>query len=146
MAVSHKLYGLGMEKIAEASVDFLNDTVKVALVTSSYTFDQDTHDFWDDVSTNEVSGTGYTAGGETLGTKTVTYDAGTNEVRFDAADVTWTSSTITARYAVIYKDSGVAATSPLIALVDFGQDEVSSNGDFGITWAANSVFKITVAA
>jgi len=144
MAVTHTLYGLGIEKIAEQSIDWINDTIEIALCTNSYTPLQDTHEFFDDI-TNEVVGTGYTAFGETLGTKTITYDAGSNEVRFDAADVTWSSSTITARYAIIYKNvSDTAASSPLIGWIDFDGDEVSTNGDFTITFATNSVFKITV--
>ena len=139
------LYGLGLKAIVTQDVDWENDTIKVALVTSTYTPAQDTHDFWDDVSANEASGTGYTAGGETLGSKTITYDAATNEVRMDAGDVQWSSATITARYAVTYKDTGDAATSPLVGYIDFATDQSSSNGNFNLTFAANSVFKATVA-
>lgn len=122
-------------------VDFDTDTIKVALVTSAYTPDFDAHDYFNDV-TNEVSGTGYTAGGATLGTVTVTLDTANDRVDFDAADTQWTSSTITARAAVIYKSTGTATTSPLIAYIDFGSDQSSSNGTFTIQWAAAGILRL----
>lgn len=135
-----------MQKAFNKEIDWDTDTIKVALLTSSYTPNQDTHDYFDDVSGSEVSGTGYTAGGATLGSKTSTYDAGTNVITLDAADVTWASSTITARYAVLYDASGgSAATNPLIGYVDFGTDQSSSNGDFTITWDSTGIVRVTVA-
>lgn len=138
-----KTYGSLITKAFNKEVDFDTDTIKVALVSSSYTPNQDTHDYWDDVSTYEVSGTGYTAGGATLASKAVTYDSGTNVTKFDAADVSWTSSTITARYAVIYLSTGTASTSPLIAYVDFGSDQSSSSGTFQIVWDSAGIFTTT---
>jgi len=138
-----KTYGSLITKAFNKEVDFDTDTIKVALVSSSYTPNQDTHDYWDDVSSNEVSGTGYTAGGATLASKTVTYDSATNVTKFDAADVSWTSSTITARYAVVYLDTGTASTSPLIAYVDFGSDQSSSSGTFQIVWDSAGIFTTT---
>jgi len=129
------------KKIMDGSIDLDTDTIKVALVTSSYTPDQDAHDFFDDV-TNEVSGTGYTAGGATLASVTVTADNTDNEGVFDAADVTWSSSTITARGAVIYKSTGTASTSPLIAYIDFGSDKSSSAGNFTISWNSEGILNL----
>ncbi len=108
---------------------------------------QDTHDYFDDVNTYEVSGaTGYTAGGITLSSKTSTYDSANNVIILDAADVTWSSSTITARYAVVYDDSPATnGTKPLIGYVDFGSDQSSTNGNFTITWDATGIVRITVA-
>ena len=141
-----KLYGQFLAKALNKEVDWDSDTIKVALLTSSYTPNQDTHDYYDDVSGSEVSGTGYTAGGQTLGSKTVTYDSANNVIVLDAADTTWSSSTITARYAVIYNDSGAtAATKALIGYVDFSSDQSSTNGNFTITWDATGIVRITVA-
>lgn len=117
------------------------DTIKVALVTATYTPDQDLHDFFDDI-TNEVVGTGYTAGGATLANQAVSQDNTDNEGVFDADDVTWSSSTITARGAVVYKSTGVAATSPLICYFDFGSDQSSSSGDFTIAWNSEGIINI----
>ena len=63
----------------------------------------------------------------------------------DAADTTWASSTITARYAVIYDSTGTSSTSALIGYVDFGSDQASTNGNFTITWDATGIVRITVA-
>jgi predicted anti-sigma-YlaC factor YlaD len=141
-----KLYGQFLAKALNKEVDWDSDTIKVALLTSSYTPNQDTHDYFDDVSTYEVTGTGYTAGGQTLGSKTVSYDAATNVIMLDAADTTWTSSTITARYAVVYDDSGATAgAKALIGYVDFSSDQSSTSGNFTITWDATGIVRITVA-
>lgn len=138
-----KTYGSLITKAFNKEVDWDTDTIKVALVSSSYTPNQDSDDYWDDVSSYEVSGTGYTAGGATLGSKTVGYTSGTNVTKFDAADVSWTSSTITARYAVVYLSTGSSSTSVLIAYVDFGSDQSSSSGTFSITWSASGIFTTT---
>jgi hypothetical protein len=138
-----KTYGSLIAKAFNKEVDFDSDTIKVALLSSSYTPNQDTDDYWNDVSSYEVSGTGYTAGGATLANKSVTYTSGTNVTKFDADDVSWTSSTITARYAVIYDSTGTASTSALIGYVDFGSNQSSSSGTFSIVWDAAGIFTTT---
>lgn len=141
-----KLYGNFLKQALNKEIDWDSDTIKVALLSSSYTPNQDTHDYLDDVSSYEVTGTGYTTGGITLASKTSTYDGTNNVIILDAADVTWSSSTITARYAVVYDDSGAnAASKPLIGYVDFGSDQSSTNGNFTITWDSTGIVRITVA-
>lgn len=140
-----KLYGNFLLKALNKEVDFDTDTIKVALLSSSYTPDQDAHDYFNDVSSFEVSGTGYTAGGNTLASKTATYDSANNVIVLDAADTTWASSTITARYAVVYDSTGTSSTSALIGYVDFGSDQSSTNGNFTITWDSTGIVRITVA-
>ena len=126
--------------VLEAGVDLINDTIKVALVTSSYTFDQDSHENFDDI-TNEVVGTGYTAGGQALTTKTVTKDNTNDRAVFDADDAEWAASTLTARGAVLYKDTGVASTSRLIWFIDFGGDQTTSAATFAVRFnATDGVF------
>jgi hypothetical protein len=127
--------------IMDGSIDLDTDTIDVMLVTSSYTPDQDTHEDKADV-TNEVTGTGYTADGAALASKAVTIDDTDNEGVFDAADVTWSSSTITARGAVLYKDTGSDATSLLICYLDFGSDQSSSAGDFTISWNSEGILNL----
>jgi hypothetical protein len=145
MAVTAFWYGNALLKALSKEINFSSDTIKVALTTSAYTPNQDTHAYFSDI-TNEVTGTGYTAGGQALASKTATYTGATNIITLDAADVTWASSTITARYAIIYDDSpATAATKPLLAYVDFGADQTSTNGNFSIVWDANGILKITVS-
>lgn len=144
--MASKLYGSFLVKALNKEVDYDTDTIKIALVSSAYTPNQDAHDYWDDVSTNEVSGTGYTAGGATLTSKTVSYDSGSNVIVLDAADAVWAASTITARYAVIYDDAGAAAAQKvLVGYIDFGSDQSSTNGNFTVTFDATGIVRITVA-
>jgi len=145
--MASKLYGQFISQALNKEIDWDTDTIKVALLTNAYTPDQDAHNYFDDVSTYEVSGaTGYTSSGITLTNKTNTYNAGSNTIVLDADDVTWSSSTITARYAVVYDATPATnATSPLIGYVDFGSDQSSSNGNFTITWDATGIVRITVA-
>jgi len=117
--------------------DTTADRFKAMLVTSSYTPNFGTHDFKSDV-TNEVSGTGYDAGGKSLSSVTLTQSGGT--ITFDAANLTWASSTITARGAVVYDDS--LTNDPLICYIDFGADKSSSSGDFVLTFNASGIFTL----
>ena len=117
--------------------DTTADRFKVMLVTSSYTPNFGTHDFKSDV-TNEVTGTGYDAGGKSLTSVTLTQSGGT--ITFDAADLTWASSTITARGAVVYDDS--LTNDPLICYIDFGADKSSSAGDFVLSFNASGIFTL----
>lgn len=149
MAVTSFWFGKALEgqfgTTSARRVDWATDTIKVALTTSTYTPNQDTHDFFDDV-TNEVSGTGYTSGGATLGTKSVAYDATTNTVALKAATTSWSSASFTARYAVIYKDTGTASTSPVLGYVNFGADQTVSSATFSIAWdSTDGVLKLVAS-
>lgn len=144
MAVTGTAYGTPIKNMYSGAnvIDWDTDTIKVALATSTYTPDPDTHDFFNDI-TNEVTGTGYTAGGVTLTSPTLTVVGASNQVQLDAADSSWTTSTITARYAIVYKSTGTASTSPLVGYVDFGADVSTSAGTFQITWAATGILLFT---
>lgn len=144
--MASKLYGQFIAQALNKEIDWDTDTIKVALLSNSYTPDQDAHNYFDDVVAYEVTGTGYTAGGATLANKTNSYNSATNVITLDADDVTWSSSTITARYAVIYDATPATnATKPLVGYVDFGSDQSSSNGNFTITWDATGIVRVTVA-
>lgn len=144
MAVTAYWYGLAFSSAFNKEIDLDTDTINVMLTTSTYVPNQDTHQYKSSV-TNEVTGTGYTASGKTLASKVVAYTAATNVWNFDAADVTWTTATITARYAVIHESTGTASTSALLAYVDFGGDQSSAGGDFQIVWASSGILAVTVS-
>ena len=145
MAVTAFWYGNAFVKAFNKEIDLDTDAIKVALCTSSYTPNQDTHDYFDDI-TNEVVGAGYTAGGYTLAAKTSTYTAGTNVWAFDnTTDPTWAAATITARYAIVYVATGTASTSALICYIDFGADVASTAASFTITLDAGGICKVTVS-
>ena len=123
------------------------DTFKVAMFTNSSSIDADTTGY---TTSNEVSGTNYTAGGEALGSVTLSLADNSSSVPtafLDFADTTWSSSTISsARGALIYNSTlSTAGTSqttnhaanPSVAVINFGGDKSSSSGDFTIQYPAN---------
>ena len=111
------------------NVDMNTDTFYVMLVTSAYTENKATHTKRSDV-TNEVTGTGYTAGGKAV-VPTVTNDTTNHRLTLVFPQVTWPSSTITARKAVYYKSRGGASSADELVFVnDFGSDVTTSNGTF----------------
>lgn len=129
--------------VVNTPIDFDTDTINVALVTSSYTPDATTHDLWDDASANEVSGTNYTAFGETIANMTVTETGGT--VTVDGDDVSWLqdgSGFSDARYGILFKTTGVTTTSPLIGYIDFTTDKGNVSGDLTIQWNASGIFTL----
>lgn len=194
---------LGGETAGESvAIDYLSDTIKAALTTSAYTPNLDTHEFFSDV-TNEITGTGYSAGGVALSSKTIAYTAanswgvsranstayavgdivrpatgngrlyrcivagtsggsiptyptvsgqtvtdgsvtwaeiGRGVLVIDAADPSWSGATFTARQVVLYKDTGTASTSPLIATGDFGADTTVTSSTFQVALPATGIF------
>jgi hypothetical protein len=145
VAATGKLFGKLFTALWNKEIDYDTDTIKVMLTTSSYTPDQDAHDYKDDV-TNEVAATGgYTAGGNALGSKTVTYTGATNKHVLDCADPQWTTSTITARNAIFYNASpGADSTRPLIGYQAETGDVSTTGGNFDIIIAAAGLVEITV--
>lgn len=100
-------------------------------------------EFLADATLTEVSGTNYTAGGETLGSQTATETGGTTT--FDGADITISESAggfADGRYGVLYKDTGNTATSPIIAFTDFGAAKGNTGGDLTFSWNASGIFTI----
>jgi hypothetical protein len=142
-----KLYGDFLVSLSKGYHDLSTDSIKGMLCTSSYSPNQDTHDFKDDV-TNEVSGDGYDAGGKALSGVSVTYNSTDNQMEMAANDLEWAASTITdARYLVLYNDStGVSnETKRLIGYVNFEANKSSSSSTFKIEFTDGIVLKITTA-
>jgi len=121
------------------------DTLKIALYTSSATLDASTTAY---AATNESSGTGYSAGGQDL-TNVDPSVSGTTALT-DFADETWSSSSITARGALIYNSTpnttSIALTNPSVIVLDFGSDKTSTTGDFTVVFptadASNAIIRI----
>jgi hypothetical protein len=133
------IYNSFKRDIMNGSIDLDTDDIGVILVTSSYTPNQDTHTKRSNV-TNEVTGAGYDAGGKSLANKAVTVDNTNNRGVFDADDVNWAASTITARAAILFKKRGGASSADeLIMYIDFEENKSSSDGDFTIQWAATGI-------
>ena len=127
------IYNSAVRDEAIGSIDYDTDTFKVMLVTSTYTENKDTHTKRSDV-TNEVVGTGYTAGGNAATVTVGAVDTVNDRVDITLGGTTWPTSTITARKAVYYKSRGGASTADeLIAVVDFGADVSTTVGTFTLT-------------
>jgi hypothetical protein len=116
------------------AIDFDTDTLKVMLTTSTYVPAPST-DIFKAAVTNEVSGTNYTARGNTITGVTATQSLGTATITGNT--VTWLQSATgftNARYAVVYKDTGVDATSPLIGYIDLVTNQGNTAGDLLLNW------------
>lgn len=122
------IYNSAVRAIATGAIDFDTDTFWAILTTSAYTENKDTHDFRDDV-TGEVTGTGYTAGGQAITVSVAAVDTANDRVVVTFNAVSWPASTITARKMVVYKRrGGAAAADELVFVNDFGTDQISVNG------------------
>ena len=131
--------------ILDGTFDFGTGTsqvFKIALYTSAATLDATTTAY---TTSNEVSssGTGYTAGGNTLVVSQVPTSTGTTAF-LDFADSVWSSATITARGALIYLANGT--TNDAVCVLDFGSDKTSTNGNFTVIFptadASNAIIRI----
>jgi len=141
MAITQAMATSFKVEILQGVHNFTNpggNTFKIALYTSSATMGATTTNY---STANEVTGTGYTAGGNTL-TSVTPISSGTTAFT-DFADTTWTSATITANGALIYNSS---ASDKAVAVLAFGGDKTSTNGDFTIVFptadASNAIIRI----
>ncbi len=114
------LYTSFFRDLLKGDIDLDTATVKAMLTTSSYTENKD-HDRRDDV-TNQITATGYTAGGVTLTPVVSAVDTTNDRVTLTLPAASWANFTGTARKLVYYVSTGTAANDPLIACVDFGSD------------------------
>jgi hypothetical protein len=142
MAITQAMCTSFKVALLDGEMDFSSDTsqtFKIALYTSSATLGAATTAY---STTNEVVGTGYTAGGNTLTIAANPASSGTTAF-LDFTDTTWTTATITARGALIYKSGG---GDPAVAVLDFGSDKTSTAGNFTIQFpaadASNAIIRI----
>ena len=110
--------------------DLDTDVIKIALYTSAASLDATTTVY---STSNEVVGVGYSAGGNTLASPTISTSGTTAFVDF--ADSSWTTATITARGALIYNSS---KANRAVAVLDFGSDKTSTAGTFTVQMPANN--------
>ena len=135
--MANALYGLAKKKFLDGDIDLLVDDIKVTLVDGAdYTANLSTDEFYDDIP----AGARVATSGN-LASKTTTLGV------FDAADVTFSAVTgDPSEILVIWKDTGVEATSPLIAYIDTatGLPVTPNGGDITVTWdsGANKIFAL----
>jgi len=132
------LYRLWKKEVMQEAHQLATDAIWCMLLDSNHTFTASAASTVADVSANEVSGTGYTAGGSTLAGLTIAASSNA-KAYWDANDRTWVSSTITARHCVLYNaDNG----NKLICSFDFGSDKSSSGGNFTIQWSVSGIVSL----
>ena len=135
MAITQAMCTSFKEDLFQKEQDMDSDTLKIALYTSSASLDASTTAY---TTSNEVSGTGYTAGGEALTGATIGTSGTTAFVDFN--DPEWTSASFTARGALIYNDT--LAGNNAVAVLDFGGDFTVSSGTFRIVFPASGATAI----
>ncbi len=135
------LYNSGMASLCNGTIDWdTTSGIKVALVTSSYTFDAD-HNAFDDL-TNEITNANYTAGGNAISGRTVTQDDANDRAVCDGTDVTFTALAAgdLPGHAIVYRDSGNPSTSELIAYLPLTAPPAPDGNDYVIAWDADGLF------
>ena len=139
MAITQAMCTSFKVDLLDGEHDFGADTFKIALYTSSATLDATTTAY---SATNETSGTGYSAGGNTLTVSTTPTSSGTTAY-ISFSNTTWSTASITARGALIYNSTNA---DKAVAVLDFGSDKTSTAGDFTIQFpaadASNAIIRI----
>lgn len=147
MAITAHWFGNGLKHVAQGDIVWTTDTIKVAAFLQAATIAQATNEFFSDLSGELTTANGYTAGGATLGTKSVAYASEVTALK--AAATVWTPSsgqTLTIGKLVVYKSTGVAGTSPLLGFVDLGADMSAVGAAWTATWdATNGVLQLTAS-
>ena len=129
MAIAQAMCSSFKQQILLGEHDMDTDTFKIALYTSAATLSAATTVY---STSDEVVGTGYAAGGNTLTGATVSLSGTTAFVDF--SDSSWTTATITARGALIYNSS---KANKAVAVLDFGSDKISTGGTFTVQFPVN---------
>lgn len=141
-----KFYGKAFVSAFNKEIDFNSDAIKVMATSSLYVPDQDAHQYKSDV-TNEITGTGYTAGGLLLTGCTISYDGSTNALKLDCDDYSWGPGASFTAHNLVYYDStpGSDATRPLICYVAFAADIPVTSSTFSATVNAGGVATVTIS-
>jgi hypothetical protein len=141
------LYPKIFENLLDETVSITSDTVKAALMSTAFSFDE-SHEDW--VDTHEITDSDYSTGGQTLPLTAAQIDVTGRVITVSTTGVTTFTSTgsIAAAYAVLYVSTG---TPKLLACFDFEGKEASVNAEFKINWgldggSAGQLFKITTAS
>lgn len=127
------------------NINLQNDKIRMILSTSAYSPNIDLDMYYSQLVTSGVEtscGGGYQTSGVLLTNKVVYQDNASNVGIFDADDVVFPSSTIAAKGAVLFKDTGSSATSPLICYLDFGTTRASVNGTYTISWDTSGILNL----
>lgn len=147
--MASRYYNTGLRRVSAGDINWTTDDIRCLLVTSSYTPNQDTHEFVSDI-TNELSGGNYVR--KTLANKTAAEDDASDRVDLGADNVTWTALEAVAgtpAYAIIYKHVTVDADSQLIGWIEFTTPPAPNGGDWTAKWnngaSSGAIFRNSAA-
>jgi hypothetical protein len=130
------IYNRFKANLLNKEIDLEADTIKVMLLNNSHAFTA-THNQKSEIVANEITGTGYTAGGAALANKAVTQAATS---KWDADNTAWTSASFTAYHAVIFDNT--LTNDDLICSIDFGAAKTVSAGTFTIQWHTDGIITL----
>lgn len=133
----------GKAELLKGSIDIDNDSMKMILMQTAFSFDKDADATYSDVSASELAtANGYTAGGQVLTTPLVTEDDTNDRADFTYDNVTWTASggDIVASGAIIFDDT--TGDDTIIGYIDFGGDKTASDGGGTLT-VANGIIRLS---
>jgi len=135
------LYDYFKSEVLCNTINLTSNTFYCMLVTSAYSATSATH--YRTTVTSEVSTTNYTTGGAQITSPTCTTDTTNHWGQFGGQNVSWSSVTLTARGAVVYKSTGAATTDNLVCYFDFGSDQTATNGTFTIQWSTAGIIYLS---
>ena len=139
MADTSQKYGNVGKHFADGDIDYTNDTIKCIFLKNTYTPNYDTHETVTDLvlGSNECSGAVYTAGGETLATKSAVYSSINDNTLFSAADISLPNETIAGvKYLVIVDTS----STYLITCITLDPEKSATAQEFKVVFATNGIF------
>ena len=141
MAVAN-WYGKGLTNLLAGNYAWSNAyNIKAALLSGQYTPDEENHELWSHVSEYEVEGTGYSK--VAMNCVGPTYLPVVKEIWFDSTvNIVYSGATFSARYIVLFADSGIANTQYLIGWIDLGENKIVQDNDFSFTWNENGIFRL----
>lgn len=134
--MANQLYNFFKQQLCSGAIDLYNDTLKIMLVSGSYSFSQ-SHKFTGDIS-SEISSSNYTKGGKEVTNTSVYLNSITNEVFLSGTNVSFSGITSVVNFAVLYRSGATNDTSYLIAQVDIGSNTVN-NATLNINWNADGI-------
>ncbi|UOW93093.1 hypothetical protein SEA_NOSHOW_24 [Mycobacterium phage NoShow] len=135
MALTNNFYGGFWLSLGNKEIDLDSDTIRAILV-NGYVFNKDTHRYKNLITTGEIAaGNGYATNGVSIGPGVISWDATSDQFRFDANDPVWDPITANATGMIVFDDTP-ATNKPLICYVDFGQTFQPVNGRLSFAWNA----------
>lgn len=135
----------GLYRVNNQQVNWTSATIKV-MACNAFTINQSTQTVIGDVSSNQITATGYIAGGATLTSKVFNKNVASLRTEFQAANTTWTiTGTMSAQIFVFYVDTGTPSTSYILGYDDKGTAQSRTNDDFVLEYPSTNVLTISLA-